>query len=315
MGDYSSKPDTAELNSRPQVDSSESKRPQLHLYTNDPADIVPVFNHSIFLQCFLPARALPRDTSRYQADHGRASLVLKAGELIDPKQPRKFEQREVPAGAKARLLFAYINNQAIKAGSPHIDMGSSLREFMHANEVPVGGKNGREIIRQVKNIAAAHISFGFWEDEHARQENHRIAHAVDFWLEKDDRQRTLWQPTLTLSAEYFDTLREHRVPLNFRSLVALQSRPRMMDLYAWLVYRLPRVRTGGTKIRYRALRDVFGSAGRKLRDFRRDFRAWTTEVVLDHYPDARLDVSHDEYVTLYSSPRLVPSDFIKRTSA
>jgi hypothetical protein len=290
----------------------EDEQPALFLYSNDPADIVPVFNHSIFLQCFLPPRSLPRGADRYQADHGRASLLLKAGELLDPTTPRRFEQRQVPAGAKARLLFAYINDQAIKTGSPGIDMGSSLRGFMAANDVPVGGKNGREIIQQVKNIAAAQISFGFWEDDHARQENHRIAHSVDFWLEKDERQRTLWQPTLTLGAEYFETLREHRVPLNFRSLVALQSRPRMMDVYAWLVYRLPRVRTACTKIRYASLQEVFSSPRRQLRDFRRDFRAWVAEIVLEHYPEARIDLSHDEYVTLYPSRPLVPTDFFPR---
>lgn len=43
------------------------------------------FTHSVFAQCFLPLRKLKDDARLYQVQHGRASLAIQAGVLLDPK--------------------------------------------------------------------------------------------------------------------------------------------------------------------------------------------------------------------------------------
>ena len=116
---------------------------------------------AVFAQCFLPIRTPKKGTLRHQVTHGNASLIVRAGELIDPAKMHKMKMCEVPAGPKARLLLAYINNQAIRHG-PEINLGDSLRQFMARAGVKVGGPNGREIQRQVKNIAACQMILGVW---------------------------------------------------------------------------------------------------------------------------------------------------------
>src|SRR5215467_3799654 len=81
------------------------------------------FTHSIFVQCFLPMRALPEsDNQHWEVRHGNASIAIEAGRLTDPRTPGRWEPQEVPAGPKARLLFAYINDFAIRHNTPIIDL-------------------------------------------------------------------------------------------------------------------------------------------------------------------------------------------------
>ena len=265
------------------------------------------FTHSVFAQCFLPQRSLKKGNYRWQISHGKTSLLVKAGELINPDNQQEWEQREVPAGSKARLLFAYINDRAIRTKNPVIDMGSSMREFMNLNGMPVGGKNAKELIRQAKNIAASDILLGVWGDKNPRQDKVSIARSLSFWLEKNPKQGTLWQPEMTLSSDYFKTLMSHKMPLDFRALVGLQTSPRAMDIYAWLSYRMRTVEYPVT-IPYKALHPVFGSGIKGLNDFKINFRNAIKEAV-KFYPEAKIDfTTKNDCITLFSSPPAIPDN-------
>jgi len=267
------------------------------------------FTHSTFLQCFLPLRPLLKGKNLYQVNHGNASLVIQSGILVDPNNPYNVEEREIPAGAKARLLFAYINDQAIRTKSPVVDMGHSLRDFMERNGVPVCGSNAKEITRQAKNIAAAYILLGKWEKKKVTQRKMEIAEGMTFWIEKNPKQGSLWQPEMELSEKYMQTLQNHKAPLDFRALVGLQGSPRAMDVYCWLAYRLKSVSVP-TKIPYEALHPVFGREIKQLKHFKERFK----EAVIEahkFYPEARIELDKD-YVTLCESPLSVPMDTSRR---
>src|SRR5262249_13193150 len=150
------------------------------------------------------------------------------------------------------------------------------------------GSNGREIIRQAKNLAAAEILLGTWGREGAQQLNVRIAKGLSFWIEKDERQGTLWNPELFLSDDYLRALLQHRVPVDFRALVALQANPRAMDVYCWLSYRMVSVRVP-THIPYEALHPVFGRGIAKLKHFKHEFVA-ALKLAHRYYPGARFAI-------------------------
>ena len=67
---------------------------------------------------------------------------------------------EIPSGAKARLLFAYINNQAIRFNKAEIDMGNTLYQFLLRNKIVDTGSNRKEIHTQVENISTSNINIG-----------------------------------------------------------------------------------------------------------------------------------------------------------
>jgi hypothetical protein len=263
------------------------------------------FTHTVFVQCFFPVRHPKKTGDIHQITHGNVSLLVRAGLLMDPNNRQKWEQREVPAGPKARLILSYINDRAIRTKSPVINMGSSMREFMNRNGISIGGRNGHELVREAKNIAAADIIIGTWEADTARQDKMTIAKSISFWIEKDCRQHTLWQPELELSSDYFQVLQDHRVPTVFPVLAALQDNPRAMDIYTWLCYRLPRVKSP-THIPYNHLHPIFGHGIQLRKHFKPEFLT-ALKQAQRYYTKAHITVTDKDYITLYPSPSPMPT--------
>lgn len=229
------------------------------------------YAHAILLQCFLPQRPIAgRD---YETSHGRASLAIEAGRLANPEQPNRWVRRQIPAGPKARLILPYLIGQAVREGSPRIDLGTSLRKFLAQLDVPVTGHNGRAVLDQTQNLAAANILIGEWTDDVVHTHSARIARSFSFWRERNPGEATIWTPTMTLSDDFFLAVQEHRVPVDIGHLARLGRSPRRMDLYAWLSYRTPRLRAGRRQpVSLKALWPLFGPDIRSYRLFKSRLR-------------------------------------------
>ena len=268
------------------------------------------YTHAVFAQCFLPIRKLPNGGKRYEVRHGRAALLITAGDLLNPTT-QQFVQMDVPSGSAARIALAHINNHIIRCKTVEealvVPMGESLRDFMDYQSIAIGGKNGKEITRQIHNLAAARIVLGVWTDNRARQVNAQIADSIDFWLERDRRQRTLWQPSMRVSERYAQAIREHCVPHDIRALVGLYENTRAMDIYTWLSYRLPRVKERAEVfIRFDDLKPIFGTGIRDGYKFRQAFKSALKEA-LRWYPVGRVGIDK-EGIQLFHSPSPVPID-------
>jgi hypothetical protein len=176
---------------------------------------------------------------------------------------------------------------------------------MEKSGIPVGGSNGREIQKQLENLAAARITLGVWDSEGARQETTTIARRLSFWIERDPNQGTLWQPEMELSEEYVETLREHAVPVDLRALVGLQANPRAMDLYLWLAYRLHAGFGSSSlvRIKLQSLHTIFGATVRDYRNFKVHFRK-ALKQALSFYPAARVDLESDMLILRPSPPAI-----------
>src|SRR5512132_1245803 len=140
------------------------------------------FTHAVFAQCFLPLRKLPKVQKFYEVRHGRATLAIDAGRLLNPATQR-FELMDVPAGSAARIALAHINNHLIRSRSLDealtVPMGESLRDFMGYQGITVAGRSGKEIARQIHNVAAARITLGVWRrpcaaDQYADRRDDRL---------------------------------------------------------------------------------------------------------------------------------------------
>ena len=90
----------------------------------------------------------------------------------------------------------------------------------------------------------------------------------NLWFEKNDRQRVLWSPTVRLSQEYFDSLKQYAVALNESALAALAHTAICLDIYCWLAQRLHRVDPRRPSfIAWTTLKDQFGPDYRQLFNF------------------------------------------------
>lgn len=249
------------------------------------------YAHASLMQCFLPQR--PTDATRHFASHGHASLVVEAGLLINPERPNEWMECRLPSGAKPRLILPYIIGEALRNGTPEVDLGRSLRKFMDRLGMPVTGPNGKVLTREVQNIAAASILIGQWNHDGAHMVGSRVARSVSFWIERDPDQLTLWTPIMTLSDDFYDAVQQHRVPVNMEHLAKLSRSPRRMDLYSWLSYRTPKLPSRGrVPVKLDALWAIFAPDMSRFRDFRsrltNDLRA-----VASVYPDFKVEIDGD----------------------
>ena len=261
------------------------------------------YSHAVMMQCFLPQKSVR--ARRHETSHGRASLVVEAGSLPDPDSRHEWRRCAVPSGSKPRLILPYIVGEAVRSGSRDVDLGRSLRDFMARLDVPVGGKNGKALTAQVRNVAAASIVIGEWTDDAVHARSGKIAERVSFWAERDPRQGRSWRPEMKLSSEFFAAIQEHRVPVDVGHLASLAKSPRRMDLYAWLSYRTPRIRKGRRhSIPLRAVWDIFAPEIGRFADFKARLRG-DLAAIGGVYPGFNVDVDGD-ILWLRRSPPPVP---------
>ncbi len=252
------------------------------------------FLHGVFCSVGLPRRNIQERS--FQRTSGRASLLVEAGRLWDG---REWIPQPVPYGPIPRLMLAWICTQAVQRQARDIWIGESAAEFLRLiGKTPNGGhaanpekqldaRGGYAALhRQARALAACSLSLGF-EGEHGPvTESQKLIVRFEAWRKSDERQKALWSPSLTLSAEFAEGLMRHAVPIDFRALRALNSSALAMDLYQWLAYRLCRL-SKSTFLPWRVLRDQFGQEYRSLRDFKRELRPCLKRA-LAVYPDARV---------------------------
>ncbi len=274
------------------------------------------YMHPVFVQCFMPLRHKPDNKDNWQTDCGRASLVIRSGILADPKKPNTFVKCTVPAGPKARIVNAYINDYILRKRTATVPLGETMREAMEKMNIPICGTNGTELQKEIKNFAAAEIILGTWDkDGNTHQEQAKIARRLSFWIEKNPDQRVFWQPEMTVSGDYYTAITEpdRMAPFYWPALVGLQHNPRAMDIHSFLVYRL----RGGLKrpvpLHAKVLHAMFGGSRGQLYHFWPEFKKALLEAH-KFYPKAMIEVKND-CIILKDSPPLIPYRKMPRISS
>ena len=185
------------------------------------------FLPAAMMSCFLPQKRQSSEIREWKVSHGRTALLVKAGEIALRDDPKEFRPCDLPAGYLPRLLMGYIVGQAMKRGSPIVDMGSSLREFLRRLDISVDGRAGRKLTLAVEDLAAASFLLGYWDEDgsvHSRYS--RVVGAISFWIDKNERQLTFWTPELELSRDFFHQLQDgHQVPVDMDHLSQLTRSP------------------------------------------------------------------------------------------
>lgn len=107
---------------------------------------------------------------------------------------------------------------------------------------------------------------------------------------------------IVLSHQFFDSLREHAVPLDPRAVTALQKSSLALDLYTWLAHRLHRIdRLSGERVTWVSLRGQFGQEYGTDKNFRRKLTE-SLRAVRAVYTEARIDEVEGALVLLPSPP-------------
>jgi hypothetical protein len=263
------------------------------------------FLHAVQCNCGIPYKN-PGDAVReWDRKQGNASLRIEAGSAVDPRTG-EFVKLGLPYGEKPRLVLIHLATEAVRTGSPVVDVEESMTAFARSLGLETNGQQLRSLKDQLARLASATVRMGVVEEGRAVQVNTQIVSAFDLWFPKQPDQRVLWPSTVRLSQEYFQTLGQHAVPLDHRAVAALASSSMALDIYVWLAHRLHRVPTGKPQfVAWDSLHEQFGQGFARVRDFRRRFLQ-TLHQVGSAYPAARISADDRGPTLAHSPPPVAP---------
>ena len=269
--------------------------------TADPESIV--YQHTVLCQIGMPYRNPGDEVRVWDRKQGHARLRIEAGSAMHPETEEFFEIG-LPFGPKPRLILAHLNAEALRTGSPLIEVEDTLTAFIRRLNLSTCGRTLPVVKQQLSRLAAARVLLGVktGPTSAVTYSLPPIVSAFDLWFNKNDRQRILWSSTVQLSEEYFRTLSEHAVPLDERAVANLSHSAMGLDIYAWLAQRLHRVPTNRPQfITWAAVKDQFGPHYTKMYKFRQVFKK-TLAAVRTQYPAARLDMDGRGMTLVHSAP-------------
>jgi hypothetical protein len=250
-----------------------------------------LYQHSVFCQTCLPYRDPGDDVRVWERVNGRAHLKVMAGEALHPKEER-FVELGLPFGPKSRMILMHINQRALLAQTPVIEVEDSLTRFVgKVLNLDLKGRNIKAVKDQLARLAASTIRLGVVRDGQAITVNSTIVSAFDLWFPKDERQRVLWPSTVSLSLDYFQSLMSQAVPVDELHIAALSHSSLALDIYSWLAQRLHRIPVGKPqRVSWVALHAQFGQGYNPdaMYKFRQKFRVALKEV-LTVYAAARVE--------------------------
>lgn len=254
--------------------------------------------YSGFAMTALPHRRLAEDTEAWHRHNGRFTLMVEPGFI--PGADGRPHRQGVPYGSRARLILLYLQTEAIRTNSPEVRLGATMHDWLERMGVKSGGSSYRAIRDQSRRLSACRLTVS-WTTEDGRSgfERANIVNAMMF-APGDARQGTLWDETARLSPEFFQSLRDHPLPVSEAAIKAIQNSSSVMDIYVWLCYRLRSVNKP-IFVPWPALHQQFGPEYKQIRQFRAKFLPALKEA-LAVYPDAKVEADAGGLRLLPSRP-------------
>ena len=248
----------------------------------DPPEEI-AFQHTVLCQTSMPYRNPGADVRIWKRNQGAAVLEIQAGRAFHPEKG-DFVDLSLPFGPKPRLVLSHLNAEALKQGSPLIEIEDSLTAFVKRvqGRRPTG-PNIRAFKDHLGRLSASTIRMAVANEHRAVQVDSKIVTAFDLWFTKNENQRILWPSTIHLSLDYFNSLSLHAVPLDERALEALAHSSMGLDIYAWLAQRLHRIPPGRPQfIPWTAIKGQFGQGHRRMNNFKAVFRVAMRQVLIQY---------------------------------
>ena len=230
------------------------------------------------VQATLPHQDPKADT--FIRKNGNLALVVRAG--VDSNG----NSLGLPYGSIPRLLLAFLNTEAVRRKSPHIQLGDSLSDFCRAVGLnPSNGSQLKRLQKQVRRLLSASLQFQRREltadFEFERFVNVPVARKAELWFFYDKKfrdERSLFgESWVELDAEFYKALVAAPVPLDLSTLNQLKQSPLALDVAMWTTYRCFTTRRE-LELSWYQLAQQFGSDFTDIRNFARAFRDAVSKV-------------------------------------
>ena len=181
------------------------------------------FQHTVLCQTSMPYRNQGDHIREWERVQGNVYLRIEAGAAKHPGQ-NQWVKLGLPYGSKPRLVLMHLNAEALKQGTPLIEVEDSFTAFIRRIQDPLNlgksGPNGEEFRAfkdQLTRLAVATVRLALSTEVRSFQVNSHIIDAFDLWLVKDERQRVFWPSIVRMNDRYSESLQKHAVPLDERA--------------------------------------------------------------------------------------------------
>ncbi len=257
----------------------------------------PEFLHAVLCQVGLPRSATKERV--FTRSNGSASMMIEAGRWNDGT---RWEEMPLPYGTRPRLVLFHVCSEAVRTGSPEVEVENSVRGFLRRLRISEGGESMAAFKKQMRALAACRMQLAYTTGKRVINVKCDPIEQFDAWLQDEDGQGTMWPGVIRLSDKFFDTLQDYAVPLDPRAVASLQNSALALDTYTWLAHRLWRInKPSGQIIHWKSLRDQFGQEYRSDKDFKREFLG-AVKKAMGVYPDARIEQIRGGVKLLPSAP-------------
>jgi hypothetical protein len=253
--------------------------------------------HAGFAMTSLPHKRI--EETLWRREGNRTTLLVESG------RDRRGNQVGVPYGSFARLILLYLQTEAVRTGSPEVELGRSMKGWMGRMSLTTGGRTYQLVTEQAKRISACRLTF-FTERENGGEARHNgafVQDAISFTGVAEDDQPSFWQDRVRLDDGFWRSLKEHPVPVREEAIRAISTRSLAIDVYIWLAYRLHSL-AKPTPITWTAVHGQFGAGFKLARQIKPTFLD-ALKLALAVYPEARVQADQSG-ITLHPSAPAVP---------
>ena len=258
--------------------------------------------HAGFAMTSLPHKRI--DAPHWKREGHSTKLFVESG--IDSSG----QQIGVPYGSFARLILLYLQTEAIRTGSPEVELGRSMKYWMLKMSLSTGGRTYRLVSEQARRISACRLTF--FTDRAGMEHRHNgafVRDAITLAGVADESQPSLWQDKVRLDDGFWQSLKTHPVPVREEAIKAIGARSLAIDVYIWLAYRLHAL-SKPTTVTWVALHSQFGAGFKLVRQFKPRFLE-SLKLALAVYPEACVDVCEGG-IKLHPSAPAIPRMEAKR---
>lgn len=271
----------------------------------DPSADEKWFLHSILTQCFLPYQD-PKQ-NQWIRQNGHYGVAIQSGIVPDESSEQGHREVGIPYGAKPRLITCYLHTYAVKNNTKIIPIEKSMSGFMKALGFKVtGGANGTIRQFQSQSLRLAACKWTIWGpktiDGEITVNNAEAFRKFDLWTNNTGEGISSWPTEIELTDEFYQSLKEHAIPFDYRALKTLRANPRAQDIYIWLTQRLHRIpRYRPLELDRKQLHQLFGGGSKDVNKFSAKFDECLKFALLA-YPEANVDVGTKGTYIFKSSP-------------
>ena len=250
--------------------------------------------HSVLALCGLPYKRPKDDTQPYMKKYGNTSLLVSPGYLKEP-QSSDMVQYGVPYGPKARLLLIHICSEALAQQSAKVQIEPNMTAFIRrlGFKRPTGGIKGeiKPFKEQLNRLAACRMAIGTYDNVNGKATTLKTdpIESFEVYFPASSEQYSLWSSEIHLNPQFYETLRNHALPIDIGALSAFTQSARQMDIIWWLSYRTRKL-SKEYFLNWKLVQEQFGNPNTHPTTFRGKF-VEDIEAVLSVYPKAPIRVT------------------------